>query len=83
MLDRWYIDHAVDIRAAQNRFSMFGGGTYAKTKNDFAQQQGQGFAFEILEELAKPDNQSDSSFRNDLATLKDMWLEKLTQQKLY
>ena len=78
-----YIDSAKDIAAAKNRFEHFGAGTYAKLTGDCAAQNGEGFSFEVLEELHKGELQSDKEFQDDLLLLKSMWTEKLSAQDIY
>ena len=82
VLNKWYIDSTPDIKAAQNRFA-FLGSTHMKLTQDYAAQKGEGFVFEVLEELQRGELQSDVAFRDDLTLLKAIWLEKLAGQDLY
>ena len=82
MSKKWYVDSSPDLAATKNRFD-FMGDSYMKIANDYKAQKGMGFVFEILEELKKGEAQSDKEFREDLALLKAIWLEKLTGQELY
>ena len=82
VLNKWYVDSAPDIKAAQNRFTFFGS-THMKLAQDYAAQKGEGFIFEVLEELQKGENQTEDDFKADLALLKSLWLDKLTGQALY
>jgi len=41
------------------------------------------FDLEILEELEKMEDQTPKDFRDDLKTLKEIWLEKFDSDKLY
>jgi hypothetical protein len=82
VLDKWYIDCTDDLRAAENRFD-FMADSYMRIAKDYHAQAGQGFSFEALEELTRGETQTDSGFREDLALLKEMWLEKLAGQALY
>ena len=70
------------LAAAKNRFD-FMGDSYMKIANDYKAQKGDGFVFETLEELEKGEEQSDQAFKEDLALLKTIWLEKLVGQELY
>ena len=80
---KWYIDSVKDIGAAKNRFEHFGAGTYAKLTGDCSAQKGEGFSFEVLEELHKGELQNEKEFQDDLLLLKAMWIEKLSEQDLY
>lgn len=82
LLNKWYADCSSDLAAAKNRFQ-FMGSSYMKIANDFTAQKGEGFVFEVLEELQKGENQTDKEFQDDLELLKSMWLEKLAGQDLY
>jgi hypothetical protein len=82
VLNKWYVDSAADLKAAQNRFSFFGV-THAKAAQDYTAQKGEGCVFEVLEELEKGEGQTDEEFKADLALLKRLWLEKLVGQELY
>ena len=81
VLNKWYVDSAADLKAAQNRFAFFGG-NHLKLAQDYAAQKGEGFVFEVLEELSKGELQTDDAFRDDLALLKAIWLEKLAGQDM-
>jgi acyl carrier protein phosphodiesterase len=54
-----------------------------KLAKDWAQYGPDVFQFEILEELEKKDEQSPERFREDIKTLKEMWLEKYEKEQLY
>ena len=59
MKRKCYIASAKDIGAAKNRFEHFGAGTYAKLSGDCTAQNGEGFIFEVVEELHKGELQSE------------------------
>ena len=80
--NKWYADATTDLKAAQNRFAFFGS-THMKLAQDYAAQKGEGFVFEVLEELQRGELQTDEAFKEDLALLKSIWLEKLAGQDLY
>ncbi|MCL2152758.1 MAG: GIY-YIG nuclease family protein [Oscillospiraceae bacterium] len=82
VLNKWYVDCAADLAATRNRFS-FMGDSFLKIAKDYNGQKGEGFEFEVLEELHKGETQSDEEFHDDLALLKSLWLEKLDGQDLY
>jgi len=79
---KWYVDSAPDTEAAKNRFE-FMGDSFIKIANDYKSQKGEGFVFEVLDELQKGDSQTDKEFQDDLSMLKSIWLEKLSGQPLY
>ena len=80
--NKWYVDSAANLSAAKNRFD-FMGDSYMKIANDYKTQKGAGFEFAILEELKKGEAQSDKEFKDDLALLKTIWQEKLSDQQMY
>ena len=82
LLNKWYIDSTPDIKAAKNRFAFFGS-THMKLAQDYAAQKGEGFVFEVLEEIQRGELQTDEAFKDDMALLKSIWLEKLAGQDLY
>ena len=82
VLNKWYVDCADDVKAAENRFN-FMGDFYMKIATDYKSQKGDGFVFEVLEELKKGVTQTAAEFKEDLAVLKTIWLEKLSGQDLY
>ena len=82
VLNKWYVDLAVELSSARNRFQFFGS-THLKLAQDYAAQKGEGFVFEVLEELEKDALQTDREFKDDLLLLKSIWLEMLAGQDLY
>ena len=80
--NKWYVDCAADLAAANNRFN-FMADSFMKIAKDYKEQKGEAFEFEILEELQKGETQSDKEFQADLTLLKSLWLEKLVGQELY
>ena len=81
-LNKWYVDATSDLAAAENRFKFFGS-THMKVEQDHKAQNGEGFVFEVLEELKKNESQTGREFKDDLVVLKDIWLEKLSGRELY
>jgi hypothetical protein len=80
------IDAGTDLRGLKNRFGFAvktGSCIYLKMQNDWTAQRGAGFDFEVLEELKKDDAQTAAQFRADLSLLKQMWVEKLSDNELY
>lgn len=54
-----------------------------KLDKDWEKFGSNSFVLEILEELEKGENQTTQQFRDDLKTLKEIWLEKLDPDNLY
>jgi hypothetical protein len=52
-------------------------------QGDWEKYGTEAFIFEILEELEKKETQSDKEFKDDLDTLKEIWLERLQRDLLY
>jgi len=82
VLNKWFVDCTNDIGAAKNRFD-FMGDSYTKIARDYKAQNGEGFIFEVLEELEKGETQTEKEFKDDVVLLKSLWLEKLTDRDLY
>ena len=81
-LNKWYVDVSLDLAASENRFKFFGS-THMKVEQDYKTQNGDGFAFEVLEELKKNEAQSTEDYKADLKLLKEIWIEKLASEELY
>jgi hypothetical protein len=80
------IDASVDLKGSINRFAFAqstGSCVNFKLQKDWLELGSQAFTFEVLEELEKGEDQSDSEFREDIKTLKAMWQEKLSQESFY
>ena len=82
VLNKWYVDSTSDLKAARNRYQSMPE-SYLKIAADYQSQNGRGFVFEELESLPKDEQQTMQSFREDLAVLKSLWLDKLVDQELY
>ena len=54
-----------------------------KLQSDWAQYGSEKFVFVILEELKKGASQTDMEFKEDIAMLKDLWLDKLSEKAFY
>ena len=75
-----------DLQAYKNRFGFsqsMGGCLHIKLQQDWEEFGADAFAFEILEELVKKETQTTKEFSEDIKILKEIWLEKLDQAKLY
>ena len=80
------LDAAQDINGSRNRFEFSvktGSCVYMKLQNDWNEQKGEQFVFEILEELKKGETQSPAEFKADIELLKQIWLEKLSGENFY
>ena len=80
------VESTVDMQGVKNRFEFSqktGNCIYHKLREDWAESGGGQFAFETLEELKKGDAQTQAEFMEDVALLKNMWLEKLSSESLY
>lgn len=75
-----------NLHAYKNRFG-FSQATGSliddKLQQDWEQFGSSSFVLEVLEELERDDNQTPQAFRDDLNTLKEIWLEKLDSGNLY
>lgn len=77
---------AADLQGSRNRFEFAqktGSCVDLKLQKDWAEQGGNAFAFEVLEELEKGETQTDAEFSKDIALLKEIWQEKLAGERLY
>ncbi|MCL2684121.1 MAG: hypothetical protein FWE55_02655, partial [Synergistaceae bacterium] len=76
-----FLDSTTDMRAGRNRFDFSqktGNCTYKNIQEDWKISGPNAFEFEVLEELERRDTQTDHEFESDIATLKGLWLEKLS-----
>jgi len=84
--NRLLLDATVDLQSRKNRFDFsmqMGSCIDLKLQKDWEVQGGEGFVFEVLEELAKKETQSEAEFKDDIKLLKEIWLEKLAGENLY
>ncbi len=75
-----------DVKGSQNRFAfsqMTGSCVHMVLQQDWKTYGAQAFAFEVLEELEKKEDQTDREFDQDLQTLLEMWREKFSGEELY
>ena len=75
-----FLDSTTDMRASGNRFGFSqktGNCTYKHIEEDWKTFGPEAFAFEVLEELERGDNQTDYEFESDIAVMKELWKEKL------
>ena len=81
-----FLEAATDMRGIKNRFEFAqktGSCIHVKLQRDWDRQGGGQFVFEVLEELHKGDAQTEEGFKADLALLKEMWLETLSDKEFY
>ena len=75
-----------DLHSYKNRFEFSqktGSCIDCKLQNDWREQGGEQFVFEVLETLNKNKTQTDKEFKADIDLLKEMWLEKLSDRDFY
>ena len=80
------IEAAADLHGSRNRFEFAqktGSCIHPKLQYDWAEQTADQFAFEVLDEMKKGDNQTSKQFSADIELMKQMWLEKLSGENLY
>jgi len=83
---KMFIDGTTDIKGMQNRFSFSqktGSCVNTKIHNDWSSYGCSSFSFEILDELAKKEEQTISEFREEIDLLKEIWLDKHPNENLY
>lgn len=81
-----FVDVSTDLRGMRNRFEFSvqsGACVQKKLEADWKAQHGKGFLFEVLEELRSDNTQSTTAFKEELLLLKELWLERLTDEELY
>lgn len=80
------LDTATDLQGSKNRFEFTqktGSCADLRLQNDWIEQNGRHFVFEVLEELEKSNAQTESEFKKDLDILKEIWHEKLVGEDFY
>ena len=80
------VEATVDFRGSKNRFEFAletGSCVHLKLQDDWTEQDGRDFGFEVLEELKKGEAQTPAEFKADVDLLRQMWLEKLADTDLY
>jgi len=81
-----FLEATTDLRNSKNRFD-FAKGTgscvHGKLQSDWDAQGGEHFEFEVLDELKKGETQTADEFKDDIGTLKKMWLDKMAGRDLY
>jgi len=80
------LDAATDIGSRKNRFEFSqktGSCVEVKLQGDWTGQDSRQFIFEVLEELEKGKTQSQKDFKADIDFLKQIWLDKLSNEDFY
>jgi len=81
-----FLDATVNLQGIKNRFEFSKRNKtciYHKLKEDWTEGGPEIFEFEVLEEITQGETQTDAEFKEDVALLKEIWLEKLSGQELY
>ena len=84
--NKLFVDATADLPGSKNRFEFAvqtGSCILPKLQVDWNGQKGQGFEFEVLEELKKGELQTAAGFKEDLKLIRQMWLEKLSNENMY
>ena len=80
------IEATTDMNGSKNRFDFAkqtGSCVYVKLQKDWDAQGSGDFVFEVLEELKKSDAQTGAAFKADVELLKEIWLEKFSNESHY
>jgi len=84
--DKMLLGAVTDLNGIKNRFDFSqktGSCIDLKLQRDWSKQGSEQFVFEVLEELKKGETQTEKGFKADIALLKEMWLEKLSDRDFY
>lgn len=84
--DRIWIKGDLDLQGAANRFNFavtINSCVLPKMQADWSAHGPKAFTFEVLEEMKKKETQTLAEFRQDVATLEELWREKYDPKKLY
>ena len=84
--DKLLLGAVTDLQGTKNRFEFSqktNSCVYMKLQKDWKEQGNGQFVFELLEELKKGKNQTESEFKADIELLKEIWSEKLSNEDLY
>ena len=83
---RKFLDATTDIRGSRNRFDFAQKNNmcvHKRIEDDWKKSGAGVFVFEVIEELPKDASQSMEIFQADVATLKELWLEKLAGEDVF
>ncbi len=77
---------AADLKGAANRYAFAkqtGGCFHPKLQKDLARYGKEAFAFEVLEEIEKREDEPDGDFAGEVKILEELWLSKFDPSILY
>ena len=80
------LDAAADLKSRKNRFEFSqktGSCVEMKLQKDWATYGRQQFVLEVLEVLEKGKTQTHEEFKADIGFLKEIWLDKLSNEEFY
>jgi len=83
---RKFLDATTDMRGSKNRFDFGQKNNMCVNKRiegDWKKSGAAAFVFDVLEELPKGAAQTMEEFEADVATLKELWLEKLAGEDVF
>jgi hypothetical protein len=83
---RYLVGHAADLESVRNRFRFSvttGTAFHPKLRQEWAEQGGEAFALEVLEELEQGPEQSQAAFVADLVALEQLCRARLDASKEY
>ena len=84
--NRILVNAATDLQSSRNRFDFAqktGSCIDMKLQKDWAEHGSAAFAFEVLDELKKGETQTDAEFKADVSLLKEIRLEKMSEEDQY
>ncbi|MGO8946734.1 MAG: GIY-YIG nuclease family protein [Ktedonobacterales bacterium] len=73
---KYLLGHAADVASVRNRFEFSvttGSAVDPRLRTDWEEFGASTFTLDVLEELEKPSEQSQSDFLEDLKTLEELW----------
>lgn len=80
------LESAIDINGSKNKFDFSiqtNSCTSMRLQKDWKEYGAGSFEFKVLEEIEKKAEQTTKEFKEDVKTLEEMWLEKLTDKEFY
>ena len=83
---RILICSTADLQSSINRFEFAkktGSCVDLKLQGDWSKCRGASFNFEVLEELNREETQTANEFMDDILVLKNLWMDKLSDQDMY
>ena len=83
---KYLIGHAANLKSVQNHFQFAvttGSTIHPKIRKDWEELGTKAFTLEVLEELEKKPEQSQTEFMDDLKTLEQLWHANLDTSKEY